>query len=61
MKKYRIYQASVFDGEQKFIPSKKLKWEPTEFVFDSYDEAYVKKCNLSTVTEFYYYSVREEE
>lgn len=61
MKKYRIYSARVFDGEQKFIPAKDLKWEPTEQVYDDYDEAYVHKCDLSMVSEFYYYSIREEE
>ena len=46
MKKYRIYSARVFDGEQKFIPAKDLKWEPTEHVYDDYDEAYVHKCDF---------------
>lgn len=61
MKKYRIYSARVFDGEQKFIPARDLKWEPTEHVYDDYGTAYVHKCDLSMISEFYYYSIREEE
>lgn len=61
MKKYRIYQANVFDGEQKFISAKDLKWETTEYVYDDYDEAYVHKCDIALTSVYYYYSVREEE
>lgn len=61
MKKFRIYQAEVFDGEHKFIPALYLNWEPTEHMYDDYEEAYVHKCDLTMISEFYYYSVREEE
>jgi hypothetical protein len=60
MKKYRIYQANVFDGERKFISARDLKWEPTEYVYNNYNEAYVHKCDLA-LTSTHYYSVREEE
>ena len=61
MKKFRIYQAEAFDGEHKFIPALYLNWEPTEYVYDDYDEAYVKKCDLSMDSTQYFYTIRMEE
>lgn len=60
MKKYRIYKAKAFNEEMRIVPVKELEWEPTEDVYNGYNEAYVKKCDLLINSEFFYYSVKEE-
>ena len=60
MKKFRIYQAEVFDEQKNFLSAKELDWQPTGMVFESYDEAYVKRCDLLMDSDHLYYQVTEE-
>ena len=68
--KYRIYQAAAIDRNpnesvKESVKNAKLEWVPTEMVYDSYDDAYIKRYELATEDilhiDTYYKVIKEEE
>ena len=61
MEKYRIYKANAKNENQEFIKANQLDWQPTDMVFESYDEAYTHKCDSQLIDEWHYYKIVKEE
>lgn len=68
--KYRIYQAAAIDRNpnesvKESAKTAELEWVPTEMVYDSYDDAYIKRYELATKDilhiDTYYKVIKEEE
>lgn len=68
--KYRIYQAAAIDRNpnesvKESVKTVELEWVPTEMVYDSYDDAYIKRYELATEDilhiDTYYKVIKEEE
>jgi hypothetical protein len=54
---HRIYRAKALDQNQDYIPANDLAWEKTDYVYKSYDEAYIAKISMQTATNDFYYKV----
>lgn len=54
---HRIYRAKALDQNQDYIPANDLTWEKTDYVYKSYDEAYIAKISMQTATNDFYYKV----
>ena len=68
--KYRIYKAAAIDRNpnetvKESTKTVELEWVPTEMVYDSYDDAYIKRYELATEDilhiDTYYKVIKEEE
>ena len=68
--KYRIYKAAAIDRNpnetvKESTKTVELEWVPTEMVYDSYDDAYIKRYELATKDilhiDTYYKVIKEEE